>query len=239
LHALRVQGRGVRAALLLLLSLAACRSSRSVRRDAATAAPSRAAAEARALLLRPDDAYWQQPAPSTFVVRIESSQGVIRVAFERALAPRGVDRVYQLVRAGFFDDSRFSRVVPGFIAQFGVPGDPPLGAVWRSRAIPDDSVRASNVRGAIAFAMTGPDTRTHQLFISLVDNSRLDAQGFAPLGRVIEGMDVVDRLYGGYGETSGGGMRGGRQGRVFAEGNRFLDAEFPRLDRLIRARVEP
>jgi homoserine O-acetyltransferase len=191
----------------------------------------------RALLLQPDDAAWQAPAPSAFRVRFETSQGVFVVAFERALAPRGVDRVHQLVRAGFFDDSRFSRVVPGFIAQFGVPGDPRVSAVWQSRALADDSVRASNVRGAIAFAMTGPDTRTHQLFISLVDNVRLDAQGFAPLGRVVEGMDVVDRLYGGYGETSGGGMRAGRQGRVLAEGNRYLDAEFPRLDRLVRARV--
>lgn len=191
----------------------------------------------RALLLQPDDAAWRAPAPSAFRVRFETSQGVFVVAFERALAPRGVDRVHQLVRAGFFDDSRFSRVVPGFIAQFGVPGDPRVSAVWQSRALADDSVRASNVRGAIAFAMTGPDTRTHQLFISLVDNVRLDAQGFAPLGRVVEGMDVVDRLYGGYGETSGGGMRAGRQGRVLAEGNRYLDAEFPRLDRLVRARV--
>jgi cyclophilin family peptidyl-prolyl cis-trans isomerase len=181
--------------------------------------------------------WWRRQAPDSFRVRVETSRGVFVLAITRALAPRGVDRFQQLVRAGFFDDSRFSRVVPGFIAQFGIPGRPETLATWPAPSFPDDSVRASNVRGAIAFAMTGPDTRTHQLFISLVDNSRLDAQGFAPIGRVIEGMDVVDALYGGYGETSGGGMRAGRQQRVFAEGNRYLDSDFPLLDRLLRARV--
>ena len=181
--------------------------------------------------------WWRRPAPAEFRVRFETSQGVFVLAIDRALAPRGVDRFHQLIQAGFFDDSRFSRVVPGFIAQFGIPGDPRTRERWPAPAFPDDPVRGSNVRGTIAFAMTGPDTRTHQLFISLVDNSRLDAQGFAPLGRVIEGMDVVDRLYGGYGETAGGGMRAGRQQRVLAEGNRYLDADFPRLDRLRRARV--
>lgn len=186
----------------------------------------------------PDDPRWRTPAPERFIVRLETTQGPVRLSIERALAPLGVDRLYHLVQSGFFDDSRFSRVVPGFIAQFGIPGDPRVSAAWQGRALRDDPVRASNVRGTIAYAMTGPDTRTHQLFISLVDNSRLDAQGFAPLGRVIEGMDVVDRLYGGYGETSGGGMRAGRQQRVLGEGNRYLDAAFPLLDHLIRARVE-
>ena len=103
--------------------------------------------------------------------------------------------------------------------------------------MPDDSVRASNVRGAIAYAMTGPNTRTTQLFISLVDNTRLDAEGFAPIGRVVSGMDVVDRIYGGYGESAGGGMRAGKQDRMMNEGNRHLDRDYPRLDKLIRARV--
>lgn len=111
--------------------------------------------------------------------------------------------------------------------------------MWKDRRITDDPVIAHNERGTIAFAMTGPDTRTTQLYISLRDNTRLDAQGFAPLGRVVQGMDVVDRLYGGYGETSGGGVRAGKQGAAMAGGNAYFDANFPRLDRLISARIEP
>jgi homoserine O-acetyltransferase len=176
-------------------------------------------------------------APERFTVAVETTRGVFSIAVERALAPRGADRFYQLVWAGYFDDSRFSRVVPGFIAQFGIPGDPAITRVWQNRAIDDDSVRTSNVRGTVAYAMTGPNTRTTQLFISLGDNSRLDAQGFAPIGRVVSGMNVVDRLYGGYGESSGGGMRAGKQGRVLAEGNAYLDHEYPLLDHLVRARV--
>jgi cyclophilin family peptidyl-prolyl cis-trans isomerase len=176
-------------------------------------------------------------APSRSRVRIETTQGPLTIELGREWAPRGVDRFYTLVRAHYFDDSRFSRVVPGFIAQFGIAGDPSVSARWKDATMADDSVRTSNLRGTIAFAMTGPNTRTTQLFINLVDNARLDAQGFAPIGRVVEGMDVVDRLYSGYGENAGGGMRAGRQGRVFAEGNAYLDREFPKLDRLIKATI--
>jgi cyclophilin family peptidyl-prolyl cis-trans isomerase len=202
----------------------------------AGAAP-RSAAEARALLLDPEQHYWSMPAPAHYDVSMETTQGVFVIAVDRALAPRGADRFYRLARAGYFDDSRFFRVVPGFIAQFGIPGDPAISRVWKDRAMPDDSTRTSNVRGTIAYAMTGPNTRTTQLFISLVDNRRLDAQGFAPLGRVVSGMNVVDRIYGGYGESAGGGMRAGKQDRMMNEGNRHLDQDFPKLDRLIRARV--
>jgi homoserine O-acetyltransferase len=195
-------------------------------------------AERRALLLQPNAAYWTQPAPARFDVTVETTQGQFVIAVDRALAPRGADRFYRLVRAGYFDDSRFFRVVPGFIAQFGIPGDPAISRVWKDRAMPDDSARASNVRGMIAYAMTGPNTRTTQLFISLVDNSRIDVQGFAPIGRVVSGMDVVDRIYGGYGESAGGGMRAGHQDRMMNEGNQHLDRDYPRLDRLIRARIE-
>jgi homoserine O-acetyltransferase len=198
----------------------------------------RSPGEARSLLLDPEQSYWSAPAPARYDVTIETTQGVFVIAVDRALAPRGADRFYRLVRAGYFDDSRFFRVVPGFIAQFGIPGDPAITRVWKDRAMPDDSVRASNVRGTIAYAMTGPNTRTTQLFISLVDNSRLDAQGFAPLGRVVSGMAAVDRLYGGYGESAGGGMRAGKQDRMLTEGNRHLDQDFPKLDRLVRARVQ-
>ena len=203
-------------------------------------APGRGAArpgEARALLLDPSQQYWSAPAPARYDVSIETTQGTFVIAVDRALAPRGADRFYRLARAGYFDDSRFFRVVPRFIAQFGIPGDPAIARVWKDRAMPDDSVRTSNVRGSIAYAMTGPNTRTTQLFISLVDNSRLDAQGFAPIGRVVSGMDVVDRLYGGYGESAGGGMRAGKQDRMMNEGIRHLDQDFPKLDRLVRAHV--
>jgi homoserine O-acetyltransferase len=181
----------------------------------------------------------ERHAPERFRVRVETTKGPFVIAITRAWAPIGVDHFYTLVRAGYYDDSRFSRVVPGFIVQFGLAGDPAMTAAWKDRRIADDPVREHNVRGTIAYAMTGPDTRTTQLFISLVDNTRLDAQGFAPLGRVVEGMKVVDSLYGGYGETSGGGMRAGKQGPVIAGGNAYLDREFPKLDRLISARVEP
>ena len=168
---------------------------------------------------------------------METRRGNFVIEARRDRAPIGCDRFYGLVRAGFFDDSRFFRVRRGAFAQFGIPGDPLVAAVWRDKAIPDDPVRASNTRGSVAFAMTGPDTRTTQLFVNLADNSRLDREGFAPIGRVVEGMDVVDRLFAGYGEDPGGGMRGGRQEKIFAGGNAYLDAAFPRLDRLIRARV--
>jgi cyclophilin family peptidyl-prolyl cis-trans isomerase len=148
-----------------------------------------------------------------------------------------VDRFFGLVSTRFFDDSRFFRVVAGFVAQFGIPGDPAVSKAWKQRTIPDDPVRQSNTRGTVAFAMTGPGTRSSQLFINLADNSRLDAQGFAPIGRVTSGIEVVDRLYSGYGEGAGGGMRGGKQGKILAGGNAWLDAQFPRLDRLVQARI--
>lgn len=175
--------------------------------------------------------------PEVFQVRFETSQGPFVVEVHREWAPQGADRFHALVAAGYFDDSRFFRVVAGFIAQFGVAGDPKVTAAWKDRTIPDDPVRQSNTRGTIAYAMTGPNTRATQLYVNLADNSRLDAQGFAPIGRVTSGMEVVDRLYASYGEKSGGGMRGGKQGEMLKGGNAWLDANFPRLDRLLKARV--
>ena len=139
------------------------------------------------------------------------------------------------LRTGFFDDSRFFRVRAGFIAQFGIPGDPTVTALWKDLTMPDDTVRQSNTRGAVAYAMTGPDTRTTQLYINYGDNARLDAEGFAPIGRVVEGMDVVDQLYAGYDEEAGGGMRGGKQDKMLEGGNAHLDEHFPLLDKLRRA----
>lgn len=192
----------------------------------------------RALLLDTAAAHWSLPAPAVYRVRVETTKGPFVLEITRAWAPRGADRFYQLVTAGYFDDTRFSRVVPKFIAQFGVSGDSAINARWAGRTFPDDSVRQSNVRGTIAFAMTGPNARTTQLFVSVVDNSRLDVQGFAPIGRVVQGMNVVDSLYSGYGENSGGGVRAGKQAALMNGGNAYADREFPKLDHLIRAFVE-
>lgn len=192
---------------------------------------------ARSVLMNPKDKLWSQRSPDVCKVRLETSKGNVVIEVHRDWAPRGVDRFHNLVRAGFFDDSRFFRVRAGFIAQFGIPGDPTIAAVWKDEAIADDPVRQSNTRGSIAYAMTGPNTRTTQLYINLSDNARLDADGFAPIGKVVEGMEIVDKLYAGYGEDAGGGMRGGKQGKIFGGGNRYLDHDFPALDKLIRASI--
>ena len=186
-------------------------------------------------LMDPAHAIWSEPAPEIFRARIETGTGHFVVEVRRGWAPIGADRFYNLVRSGFFDNSRFYRIRAGFIAQFGLPGDPAVTAVWYDHAMPDDPVVASNLRGTIAYAMTGPDTRTTQLYINYAHNIRLDEQGFAPTGRIGEGMDVVDGLYAEYDESAGGGMRGGQQGEIVAGGNAHLDAEFPNLDKLIRA----
>jgi len=183
-----------------------------------TATPAREET-ARAALLDPAHPLWRRRAPEAFRARCETSQGPFEVEVRRQRSPHGADRFFALAAAGFFDDSRFFRVVAGFVAQFGVAGDPAVTAIWRDRTIPDDPVRQSNVRGTIAYAMTGPGTRSTQLYVNLADNTRLDGQGFAPIGRVASGMDAVDRLHAGYGEQAGGGMRGGRQGKLLAGGN--------------------
>ena len=188
-------------------------------------------------LMNPKHDLWGQRAPEEFKVRIETGKGSMVIEVHRDWAPRGADRFYNLVRAGFFDNSRFFRVRPRSFVQFGIPADPAVAAVWREQSMPDDPVRQTNTRGSIAYAMTGPDTRTTQLYINLSDNSRLDKDGFAPIGRVVEGLDVADQLYGGYGEDAGGGMRAGKQGKIFEGGSAYLDREFPRLDKLIRAAI--
>jgi homoserine O-acetyltransferase len=173
---------------------------------------------------------WKNPAPERYLARFETTEGAFEIEVRRTLAPRGADRLYQLVSAGYYDGVHINRVVPGFIAQFGVNGNPEINRLWKTRYIADDPVKASNLRGRVAFAMTGPDTRSTQLYINTVDNSRLDEGGFAPLGEVISGMDVVDRLYGLYGEEAGGGLRGGRQGPLEEGGSAYIDQQYPLLD---------
>ena len=191
----------------------------------------------RGVLRAPSNALWTARAPESFRATVETTKGTFVVEVQRDWSPLGADRFYNLARTGFFDDSRFFRVLPGFIAQFGIPGDPAITAVWKDRAFPDDSVRQSNVRGTTAFAMTGPGTRTTQLYINRKNNPQLDAQGFSPIGRVVQGMDVVDALYDGYGDDAGGGVRAGRQQRMLSEGYAYLDRDYPLLDRLIRVTV--
>ncbi len=179
-------------------------------------------------------------AQDAYKVRFETTAGDFIIEVHRDWAPQGADRFRELVAAKYFDDSRFFRVVSGRWAQFGIAGDPKVAQAWRNRTIPDDAVREHNKPGYIAFAMPGVDQRTTQVYINLGDNSeRQDAQGFSPFGKVIEGMSVVERLYSGYGENSGGGIRAGHQDKMFAEGNAWLDREFPKLDHLIRATIQP
>lgn len=175
-------------------------------------------------------------APAAFRARFETSKGTFVIEVHREWAPLGADRFYTLVRSGYFDGVRFFRVLAGFMAQFGIHGDPHVTGQWRARSIRDDPVRQSNTRGRVTFATAGPDTRTTQLFINYGDNHRLDQSGFAPIGQVIEGMEVVDRLYSGYGEGVPAG-RGPDQGRIELEGNRYLERDFPKLDFIVRARL--
>ena len=196
-----------------------------------------AQAPLRNLLLNPADPFLKKAAPELFSVAVVTTQGKFTIECHRSWAPIGVDRFYNLVRAGFFDDSRFFRVRAGYIAQFGIPGDPAVAAVWRERTMSDDPVRETNLQGLVGYAMTGPNQRTTQIYINLRDNTQLDAQEFAPFGKVVEGFDVVSNLYAGYGEDAGGGMRGGKQSSMFEGGNTYLDKLFPKLDRLIKASV--
>jgi peptidyl-prolyl cis-trans isomerase A (cyclophilin A) len=179
-----------------------------------------------------------EKAPETFKAQFDTTKGKFTVEVTRSLAPNGADRFYNLVRAGYFKDVAFFRVIPGFMAQFGIHGDPQVAAKWREARITDDPVKGSNTRGAITFATAGPNTRTTQLFINFGDNTRLDGMGFSSFGKISEGMDVVDKINGEYGEGAPGG-RGPNQGRVQSEGNAYLKKEFPNLDYIKSATIIP
>jgi len=183
----------------------------------------------------------EQAAPDVSRVKLDTSQGAMVIELNREWSPKGVDRFYSLVRAGYYDDARFFRVIAGRWAQFGVNGDPAVAKQWRTRTIPDEPRRQSNTRGMVAFAFAVPNGRATQVFIELRDNSAThDAEPFVPIGRVIEGMDVADRLYSGYGESSGGGIRAGKQDALFNGGNAYLEENFPKLDWIRKATiVEP
>jgi cyclophilin family peptidyl-prolyl cis-trans isomerase len=177
-----------------------------------------------------------EQAPASYKARFDTSKGVFVIQVNRSWAPHGADRFYNLVKNGFYDDVRFFRVLSGFMAQFGINGDPAVMARWRGAQIPDDKVRQSNKRGMITFATAGPNTRTTQVFINFADNSALDGQGFAPFGQVVSGMNVVDSLNSEYGEGAPRG-RGPDQGRLQMEGNAYLANQFKRLDYVKKATI--
>ncbi len=177
-------------------------------------------------------------APETFRAQFDTTKGKFTVEVTRSLAPNGADRFYNLVRSGYFKDVAFFRVIPGFMCQFGIHGDPNVSAKWREAAIPDDPVKGSNTRGTITFAMAGPNTRTTQLFINFGDNVNLDSMGFPPFGKVVKGMDVVDKINGEYGEGAPNGS-GPDQGRIQMEGNTYLKKDFPNLDYIKSATIVP
>lgn len=196
-------------------------------------------AQRRALLLAPTRAFWKAKAPDTVALDVATSRGTFTIELIREWAPNGVDRFYNLARAGFFDDSRFYRVLPFYIAQFGHPASPAIGATWRARKLRRDSVRTSNERGTLTYAQFTPRDRATTLFINLRDNVNLDTLGFAPIGRVITGMEVADSLYGGYGEIPASPAPMGNPRRFYGESNRFLDKEYPKLDRILSITVRP
>jgi peptidyl-prolyl cis-trans isomerase A (cyclophilin A) len=171
------------------------------------------------------------PVPDVYRVNFVTSKGDFVVEVTKSLAPLGATRFYRLVKSGFYDNQRFFRLVPGFIVQFGISGTPSVAAAWRNRTFRDDPVKTTNAPGTITFATAGPNTRTTQLFINYGNNAGLDSQGFAPFGKVISGMEVVKSLYAGYGEAPD-------QGRIEAEGNAYLQKNFPKLDYIKTARVQ-
>jgi peptidyl-prolyl cis-trans isomerase A (cyclophilin A) len=184
---------------------------------------------------RSDSAAGTQPpattaAPDSFRVAFETTRGNFVVDVVRAWSPRGADRFHELVNAGYFKDVAFFRVLAGFVAQFGMHGDPAVNRQWEDKSIADDPVTQSNARGTIVFATSGPNTRANQFFINYSDNARLDGMGFSPFGRVVEGMSVVDSIYAGYGETPD-------QARIATQGNAYLQERFPRLDYIRSASI--
>jgi len=186
-----------------------------------------------------DPAKLTEKAPETFKAQFDTTKGKFTIEVTRSLSPNGADRLYNLVRSGYFKDIAFFRVVPGFMCQFGIHGDPNVSAKWRAAAIADDPVKGSNTRGTITFATAGPNTRTTQLFINFGNNINLDGMGFSPFGKVTEGMDVVNKINGEYGDAPQFGGHGPDQGRIQMEGNAYLKKDFPNLDYIKSATIVP
>jgi peptidyl-prolyl cis-trans isomerase A (cyclophilin A) len=171
-------------------------------------------------------------APAQYDVSFKTTKGTFVVAVTRSWSPHGADRFYNLVKHGFFNGAAFFRVVPGFIIQFGLSPSPAVNAAWSGANIKDDSVKTSNHAGYLSFASAGPNSRTTQVFVNLGDNARLDGMGFSPFGKVVSGMNVVTKIYAGYGESPD-------QGAITAQGKTYLEKNFPSLDRIVSAKVAP
>lgn len=206
--------------------LAACSS----KKPAETTEPATTAAEET-----PNVPPENTQAPAEYSVELDTTRGIIVIDVKREWAPKGADRFHELVTSGYFTDVAFFRVIRGFMAQVGISGDPTSNAEWRAKPIPDDPVKATNTRGMVTFATSGPDSRTTQFFINFGDNSRLDGMGFAPFGKVKD-MAPVDALYDGYGEGAPRG-RGPAQGLIQTKGNAYLQESFPKLDYIKSAKV--
>jgi peptidyl-prolyl cis-trans isomerase A (cyclophilin A) len=193
------------------------------------------AAPANAALMAPEKLI--EKAPDVYRARFKTTKGDFVIEVHRDWAPNGADRFYNLVKNGYYDDTPFFRVVTGFMVQFGINGSPDLNARWRQATIPDDPVKQSNKPGMVTFATAGPNTRTTQVFINFNDNAFLDGQGFSPFGKIVEGMEVVNNLYSGYGEGAPSG-NGPDQGRLQTEGNAYVRSSFPRMDFTKQAVIE-
>jgi peptidyl-prolyl cis-trans isomerase A (cyclophilin A) len=194
----------------------------------------------RAPLLAPTPRDLAWAAPDSFSVAFETSRGRFVVMAHRDWSRLGVDRFHFLVRHGYYDGARFFRVVPGFVVQWGISGDPAVNKVWSERYVPDEPVRRSNTRGRMSYARGGPNTRGVQLYVNLADNPRLDTLstfGFPPIGEVIEGMTVVDSMYDGYSCRRGSVGTCPSQDSIQAGGNAYVSRVYPRLDYIRRARV--
>ena len=176
--------------------------------------------------------------PEVYRVTFETSKGAFVVEVTRAWAPRGADHFFDLVQTGFYDGHRFFRVVRNFVVQFGIHGDPSVNRIWSNTPIPDDPVKQSNTKGTLTYAMRGPGTRTTQVFINLKDNRALDKDGFAPFGKVVEGMEVVEGLYNSYGDMAPRGS-GPDPKRIETQGNGYLESRFPRLDFVKKTTIAP
>ncbi|HEX2452057.1 MAG TPA: peptidylprolyl isomerase [Vicinamibacterales bacterium] len=198
-----------------------------------------AAERQQPVLLNPDDPAVNLRAPDECRITLETNKGPMILQMRREWAPHGADRFYSLVQAGYYDGARFFRIRAATWAQFGINGDPAIAKAWRNRNIPDDPFRESNGRGTVAYAFKDPNGRTTQVFINLRDNRAThDQEPFVPFAKVVEGMDVADSLYAEYGERAGGGIRAGHQDPLFDGGNAWLLKEFPKLDYIIKARVD-
>ncbi|MGD0730664.1 MAG: peptidylprolyl isomerase [Terracidiphilus sp.] len=222
--------KAIAAVIVLCVSLLVNAQTPAAKSAAAKTGAGHSAAGPRPSLL--DPASLKAKAPAVFKARFTTTAGDFVVEVHREWAPLGADRFYNLVRYGYFTNAAFFRVVPGFVVQFGLSADPAVNKVWKDAKIQDDPVVQSNKRGNLVFATAGPNTRTTQLFINYADNGRLDGMGFAPFGSVVEGMDVVDKIHSAYGEMP-------RQDLITEQGDTYLKANFPAIDKIKLVRIEP